>query len=98
MARKKRNFRVNQSKVFSVPAIVGQKRDISRALKVGRSQIAAANEQSKAMGCGEPFRADGCYEGTRAEKRRYIQELNLRRADHGEPPMVNFDGGYGDET
>ncbi len=85
-------------KRIGVPAIVGQKRDVSFSLRVGKRQIAAANEAAKSMGCGEPFRADGFFEGTRAEKKRYMRELNRRRADLGEPRLVNFDGGYGDET
>ncbi len=83
---------------FGVPATVGQVSDVSRALRVGKSQLPKANEAAQDMGCGAPFRADGMFEGTRAEKKRYMQELNRRRADHGEPRLVNFDGGHGDET
>jgi hypothetical protein len=98
MGRKKVDPSVNRSQVFGVPGIVGQKTDISRALKVGRSQIARANQAAMEMGCGAPFQADGNWVGTRAEKKKYMQELNHRRADQGEPRYVNNDGGYGDET
>ena len=83
---------------LGVPAIVGQRSDISRSLRVGTNQLAEANEVAQTMGCGTPFRADGMYEGTRAEKKRYMQELNRRRVDQGEPRLVNLDGGHGDET
>ncbi len=83
---------------MAAPALVGQKVDISRALAVGRSQIAEANEVAQGMGCGAPFRDDGKFEGTRAQKKRYMQELNRRRQDLGQPRLVNFDGGHGDET
>lgn len=96
MARRKK-LNVKRSQVFGVPAIVGQKTDISRALRVGKNQIAAANEAALAMGCGEPFRADGHFEGTRAQKKQYMREINRRRADLGQERLVNFDGGYGDE-
>jgi hypothetical protein len=82
---------------FGVPATVGQTSGVSRALRVGQKQLAEANEVAQAMGCGAPFRADGMFEGTRTEKKRYMQELNRRRADQGEPRLVNFDGGHGDE-
>ncbi len=88
---------MSKGKVKS-PAIVGMKKDESRALRVGGGQIAEANEAAKAMGCGEPFRDDGMFEGTRTDKKRYMQEINRRREDRGEPRLVNFDGGYGDET
>lgn len=94
----KSKLQPKRSTTFPAPAIVGQKVDISRALRVGKRQIAAANEMAKAMGCGEPFRPDGNFEGTRSQKRRYMQEINRRRADLGEARLVNFDGGYGDET
>ena len=87
-----------KSKVFNVPAVVGQKREVSTFLRVGKNQIAEANEAAKAMGCGEPYRADGHFEGTRADKKRYMQEINRRRVDQGQSRFVNFDGGYGDET
>lgn len=92
--------RINRkvSTVFSVPAIVGQRKDVSSALRVGKNQIAAANEAAQAMGCGAPFRSDGKFEGTRAEKKKYMQEINHRRADQGQSRFVNFDGGHGDET
>ena len=83
---------------MAAPALVGQKVDISRALAVGRSQIAEANEVAQGMGCGAPFRADGKFEGTRAQKKRYMQEINRRRQDLGQSRLVNHDGGYGDET
>ena len=91
-------LQTKRSKVFSAPGLVGQSADISRALRVGRTQIATANRQAEEMGCGAPFQADGHWYGTRAEKKKYMQELNRRRADQGEPKLVNFDGGYGDET
>ena len=98
IASKQENIESKRSTVFGVPALVGQKADISRALKVGRSQIAAANQAAMEMGCGTPFQADGNWVGTRTEKKKYMQELNYRRADQGEPRFINNDGGYGDET
>ena len=90
---------VNRSKVFSVPAIVGLVRSESNALRVGKNQIAAANQAAKEMGCGEPFQAkNGKPQFTRPELKKYTQELNARRSDQGEARFVNFDGGYGDET
>lgn len=86
------------SKKLGAPALVGQKSDVSHALRVGKRQIAEANQVAQEMGCGTPFRSDGMFEGTRAQKKRYMRELNRRRADQGEPRVVNFDGGYGDET
>ena len=82
---------------FACPATVGQKSDISRSLRVGRTQIPEANQVAQEMGCGAPFRADGMFEGTRSEKKRYMQEINRRRVDQGESRMVNLDGGHGDE-
>ena len=38
------------------------------------------------------------FEGDRNTKKRFIQESNKRRVDQGEARVVNFDGGYGDET
>lgn len=70
----------------------------SRALRVHPSQAAEANEVAQGMGCGTPFRADGMFVGNRAEKRRYMKEINRRAVDRGEDRIVNFDGGYGDET
>ena len=90
---------VNRSKVFAVPAIVGLVRTESNALRVGKNQIAAANEAALAMGCGEPFNAsNGKPAFTRPELKKYTQELNHRRVDQGEARLVNFDGGHGDET
>lgn len=89
---------VNRSKVFGVPGIVGQKVDISRALRVGKTQIEAANQAAQEMGCGTPFQADGHWKGTRSEKKKYMQELNRRRVDQGQERLVNYDGGHGDET
>ena len=87
-----------RSKVFGVPAIVGQKSDVSTFLRVGKSQVAEANAVAMDMGCGAPYRkSDGKFEGTRAEKKKYMQELNRRRTDSGQPRFVNLDGGYGDE-
>ena len=87
-----------RSKVFGVPAIVGQKSDISRALRVGRTQIESANKAAQEMGCGAPFNATGHFVGTRSEKKKYMQEINRRRVDQGQARYVNLDGGYGDET
>ena len=98
MVRKRPDPSKNRSKVFGAPALVGQKADISRALRVGKNQIAAANQAAQEMGCGAPFQSDGHWVGTRTEKKKYMQELNHRRADQGEPRFINNDGGYGDET
>ena len=80
-----------------VPTIVGMKNDISRALRVTPGQAAEANRVAREMGCGNPFRVDGMFEGTRNEKKKYMRELNRRREDRGESRIVNYDGGYGDE-
>ncbi len=93
MARRKGK----RSKKFAAPALVGQRSDVSRSLRVGKKQIAEANQVAQEMGCGTPFRKDGMFEGTRTEKKRYMQEINRRRADHGQDRFVNLDGGYGDE-
>ena len=93
-----RNRKGKTSKLFASPAIVGQKSDVSPFFRVGRNQIGKANEVAQDMGCGAPFRMDGKFEGTRAQKKRYMQEINRRRVDQGEPRFVNLDGGYGDET
>jgi hypothetical protein len=51
------------------------------------------------VGCGCPFRADnGIFEADRNTTNRYIRESNKRRVDMGQERIVNFDGGYGDET
>lgn len=89
---------VNRSKVFAVPQVIGLRKDKSRALRVGKNQIAAANAAAKSMGCGEPFTETGHPEFTTPEKQKYMRELNKRRVDQGESRLVNFDGGYGDET
>ena len=89
---------VNRSKVFGVPAIVGLQADSSNALRVGKDQIAGANEFAQSIGCGAPFGKDGKPVMDRVTKKRYMQELNHRRADQGESRLVNFDGGHGDET
>ena len=81
----------------AAPALVGQRSDVSRSLRVGKKQIAKANQVAQEMGCGTPFRKDGMFEGTRTEKKRYMREINRRRADHGQDRFVNLDGGYGDE-
>jgi hypothetical protein len=86
------------STLFGAPAVVGQKSEKSLFFRVGKNEIAEANQAAQEMGCGTPFGEDGKLEGTRAEKKRYMQEINRRRADLGEPRLVNFDGGYGDET
>jgi hypothetical protein len=80
-----------------VTAIIGTKKDISHALSVSRETAAEANSQARSMGCGNPFRSDGTFEGTRSEKKKYMKELNRRRMDRGESRIVNYDGGYGDE-
>ncbi len=80
------------------PAIVGQVSGLSRSLRVGKTQIPEANRVAQEMGCGAPFRQDGMFEGTRTGMKRYMREINRRRVDLGEPRLVNFDGGYGDET
>jgi len=87
------------SKKFGCPAVVGLASVSSRALRVGKNQIAEANEFAQEVGCGTPFRADnGYFEADRNTAKRFIQEGNKRRVDKGEPRVVNFDGGYGDET
>ena len=91
------NRKTKRSK-FACPAVVGQKSDISRSLRAGRSQIPEANRVAQEMGCGTPFRADGMFEATRSEKKRYMQEINRRRVEQGQPRVVNLDGGHGDET
>lgn len=95
--RKAKRKPKKRSKLFGAPATVGQKVDVSRSLRVGKKQIAKANEVAQKMGCGTPFRKDGMFQATRAQKKRYMQEINRRRADLGEPRVVNHDGGYGDE-
>ena len=95
---KRRNWRQNKSKVFAAPALVGLSTDASNALRVGKNQIGPANEFAQSIGCGEPFGDDGKPVMDRATKRQYMRELNKRRADAGEARLVNFDGGYGDET
>jgi len=83
---------------LAAPRIAKSGTDISRALKVHPKQVADANKAAQSMGCGTPFRKDGMYVDTRANKNRYLRELNTRRADQGEDRMVNFDGGFGDVT
>lgn len=91
-------LRLLRSKKFGVPGLTGLKQDASGALRVGKNQIEAANDYAASMGCGRPFGADGKPVMDRATKKRYMRELNKRRDDQGEKPLVNFDGGYGDET
>ncbi len=87
------------STVFYVPAIVGLKVGVSRALRAGRNQLAEANEYAQSIGCGAPFRAeDGMFEANRNTTNHFLKESNKHRVDQGEPRVVNFDGGYGDET
>ena len=87
------------STIFGVPAIVGLKVGASRALRAGKSELARANAFAQKVGCGCPFRADnGYFEADRNTTKRFIQEGNKYRVDQGEPRVVNFDGGYGDET
>lgn len=93
-----RNWAINRSRKFFAPAIVGLRSDKSNALAVGPGQIQEANEFAQSIGCGSPFGADGKPVMDRVTKKRYLHELNKRRVDMGEPRMVNFDGGYGDET
>ena len=69
----------------------------SRALSCHPSQVAAANEHAKKMGCGEPFRGDGTFEGDRALVKKYVTGVNRERPD-GQALLVNYDGGYGDPT
>ncbi len=83
---------------MAAPAIVGQKVDASNALRVGPSQIEAANEFAQSVGCGTPFEADGKPRLTRAVKAKLMRAYNERREDLGQARFVNFDGGYGDET
>lgn len=87
------------STLYGCPAIVGLSVGESRALRAGRNQVAGANEFAQSVGCGAPFRAsDGMFVADRNTKKRFIREANKRRVDQGEPRVVNFDGGYGDET
>ena len=91
--------KAKRSTAFGVPAIVGVKVDVSRALRAGRSQVAGANEFAQSIGCGAPFRAeDGMFVADPNTKNRFIKESNKRRVDQGEPRLVNFDGGYRDVT
>ena len=69
----------------------------SRALSCHPSQVAAANEHAKKMGCGEPFQGDGTFVADRAGVKRYVTEINRERPE-GQPRIVNYDGGYGDPT
>ncbi len=86
------------SKIFGAPAIVGMRADPSNGLAVGRSQIAEANEFARKVHCGTPFGADGKPVMDRNTKKRYMKALKERAVDQGQQPLVNFDGGYGDET
>lgn len=87
------------SKIFGTPGVVGMAMVSSRALRAGKNQIADANAFAQSVGCGTPFRSDnGYFEADRNTTKRFIQESNKRRVDQGEPRVVNFDGGYGDET
>ena len=96
MAKRKRVGK--PSKVFGAPAIIGGKVDKSRALRLGKTQINEGNEFAQSIGCGTPFQADGHFVADSNTKKRYLKELNKRRVDQGEPRLVNFDGGYSDET
>lgn len=98
MARRRIDGSSKRSKVFAVPAMVGLRSDTSNALAVGPSQVREANEFAQSIGCGTPFGANGKPVMDRLTKKRYMQELNKRRVDQGESRLVNFDGGYGDET
>jgi len=98
-AKAKRKPKGKPSTLFGVPAIVGLKVDASRALRAGKNQVAQANAFAQSVGCGTPFSAeDGIFRADRNTKNRFIRESNKRRVDQGEPRVVNFDGGYGDET
>jgi hypothetical protein len=83
---------------FGVPNVAHDRLHQSRALKVHPSQVAEANEVAQSMGCGAPFHKDGMFVDTRANKARYMREINTRADDRGEDRLVNFDGGYGDVT
>lgn len=99
MARRKRKLNVKPSTIFGVPAIVGLKVGPHRALRAGRNEVARANAFAQSVGCGTPFSAeDGIFRADRNTTNRFIRESNKRRVDMGEPRVVNFDGGYGDET
>jgi hypothetical protein len=87
------------STLFAVPAIVGLKVGLHRSLRAGRSELAKANAYAQSVGCGTPFSAaDGIFRADRNTTNRFLRESNKRRVDKGEPRVVNFDGGYGDET
>lgn len=99
MDRKTRNkLKLLRSKKFGAPGVVGLRQDASGALRVGKNQIEDANRVAQEIGCGSPFGADGKPVMDRATKKRYMKGLNERLKDHGQDPIVNFDGGYGDET
>lgn len=70
----------------------------SRALRVHPSQVDAANAAAREMGCGEPFGRNGMFEASRGRTKRYVDELNKRRVDAGQPRIVNYDAGYGDPS
>ncbi len=96
MAR--RNRKPKKSVAFPVPAVTGTTPIVSRALRVGKSQRAEANRVAQEMGCGTPFGDDGMFRASgRPGLKQYMREINLRRADQGEPRFVNLDGEYGDE-
>jgi hypothetical protein len=99
MDRKTRDrLKLLRSKKFGVPGLTGLRQDASGALRVGKDQIHDANMVAQEMGCGTPFGADGKPVFDRAGKKKYMKELNKRLRDSGQDPIVNFDGGYGDET
>jgi hypothetical protein len=87
-----------RSKKFSVPGVVGIREDPSGALRVGKDQINDANDFAESVGCGTPFGSDGKPVMDRNQKKKYMEERNKQAADLGQPPIVNFDGGYGDAT
>lgn len=87
------------STVFGVPGVVGLTVGPHRALRAGRSQLAEANAFAQKVGCGTPFqKSDGLFVADRNTTNRFIRERNRRAVDMGQPRVVNFDGGYGDET
>ena len=99
MDRKTRNkLKLLRSKKFGSPAVVGLREDASGAMRLGRNQINRFNDFAQSVGCGRPAGADGKPVWNRNIQKKYLKARNERAADLGEPPVVNFDGGYGDET
>lgn len=91
--------KIKRSKVFSVPAIVGLKTDASGAMRMGRDQIDVENDfAQRRANIGRVFGSDGKPRWNRNQQKKYLRAKNEERADLGLPRIVNFDGGYGDET